>query len=305
MNALEITHLNKTYKNGVVALKNIHLHVAQGEFFGLLGPNGAGKTTTLGIISSLVFKTSGHVSILGIDIDKNFSYAKTFLGIVPQEFNFNIFETPWQILIDQAGFYGVPGKIARVRAEEHLKRLGLWEKRKHASRSLSGGMKRRLMIARALMHNPQILILDEPTAGVDIEVRRDMWNYLQELNKQGKTIILTTHYLEEAESLCKRLAIIDHGEIIEQGLTKDLLQKLNVESFIFDVAKPIHTLPTIPHCEVELPDPHTLIITMPKSVTLNEIFAYFQTQQVDVISMRNKSNRLEELFVNLVNKHAA
>ncbi len=302
-NALTITELHKRYHNGFVALDHIDLEVAQGDFFGLLGPNGAGKTTTIGILTSLVKKTSGSVKIFGIDIDQHFAEAKQYLGVVPQEFNFSIFETPLQILLSQAGYYGVPKKLAKERAEFYLKRLSIWDKRHGASRMLSGGMKRRLMIARALMHEPQLLILDEPTAGVDIELRRQMWQFLKDINQQGKTIILTTHYLEEAESLCKRVAIIDHGKIIEQGETKVLLTKLHIETFVFDIKKIHDSIQADPAITHRVIDENTLEVDIAKTQSINQIVAWLNNQDVTIISMRNKANRLEELFVKLVGKN--
>jgi len=298
MNALEITDLNKVYP-GVQALKDMSLTVEEGDFFALLGPNGAGKSTTIGVISSLVNKTSGQVKVFGYDIDKQLVEAKNQLGLVPQEFNFNQFETVEQIVINQAGFYGVPKALAKERAEKYLTQLDLWNKRHERARSLSGGMKRRLMIARALMHEPKLLILDEPTAGVDIELRRSMWTFLREINRQGVTIILTTHYLEEAEMLCRNIGIINHGELIEHTSMKSLLAKLEVETFILDVA--------LNGCQPELngvtwkmPDNHTLEIDIHKGTALNAVFSQLSAQGIDVLSMRNKANRLEELFVTLV-----
>jgi len=298
--ALEISGLKKIYKGGFQALKGIDLTVEKGDFFALLGPNGAGKSTTIGVITSLVNKTAGKVKVFGVDIDENLEKAKSFLGLVPQEFNFNQFEPLLNILVNQAGYYGVDRKTALQRAEKYLKQLELWDKRHDAGRMLSGGMKRRLMIARALMHEPQVLILDEPTAGVDIEVRRTMWDFLRELNKQGVTIILTTHYLEEAEMLCRNIAIINHGEIVENTDMKSLLAQLDMESFVLDIA------PT--EREIELKDivsrqidDHTLEIDLTKKESLNTIFTQLSQQGVKVLSMRNKSNRLEALFVHLIN----
>ncbi|WNO60517.1 ABC transporter ATP-binding protein [Rheinheimera sp. MMS21-TC3] len=297
--ALDIQQLHKVYKSGTVALKGINLQVQQGEFFALLGPNGAGKSTCIGIISSLVNKTQGSVKVFGHDLDNELEQAKQHLGLVPQEFNFNQFETVLQVVVNQAGYYGVPRKVALQRAEKYLGQLGLWDKRFARSRELSGGMKRRLMIARALMHEPKLLILDEPTAGVDIELRRSMWDFLRQINKQGVTIILTTHYLEEAESLCRNIAIIDHGKIIENTSMKSLLAKLTRETFILDLA--------INPAQIQLDnvswralDDHSIEVDIEKQQGLNAIFNQLSQQQVTVLSMRNKANRLEELFVSLV-----
>lgn len=302
MKALRIQNLKKTYASGHVALKGIDLEVEPGDFFALLGPNGAGKTTTIGIMTSLINKDSGTITIFEHDIDQDFPEAKTFIGVVPQEFNFNIFEKVMDILVNQAGFYGIPRTLALVRAEHYLKKLGLWEKRNHSARMLSGGMKRRLMIARALVHEPKMLILDEPTAGVDIEIRRSMWAFLQEINKQGVTIILTTHYLEEAETLCRKIAIIDKGQIVANTTIKDLLTRLNTETILFDLKDPIFEPPMIPGCDTEVIDETTLSITFPKTFNLNNIFTVLSEKNLEVISMRNKTNRLEELFLQLINK---
>ena len=298
-NALEISGLKKVYKGGFTALKGIDLTVKQGDFFALLGPNGAGKSTTIGVISSLVNKSAGTVKVFGHDIDKELEKAKSFLGLVPQEFNFNQFETLLTILVNQAGYYGVERPIAFKRAEKYLKQLDLWEKRNDAGRMLSGGMKRRLMIARALMHEPQMLILDEPTAGVDIELRRSMWEFLRELNEQGITIILTTHYLEEAEMLCRNIAIIDSGVIVEDTDMKSLLSKLDRETIVFDIEKVTET-PIINEFTSRLIDDHTLEVDIKKSQLINHVFSQLSDQGINVLSMRNKSNRLEELFVSLV-----
>jgi len=303
LSALVIRNLRKTYRNDVEALKGISLEVAAGDFFALLGPNGAGKSTTIGIISSLVNKTAGDVEIFGHDLDRDRVEAKRRVGVVPQEFNFNQFEKVLDILVAQAGFYGIPARQARERAEFYLRKLGLWDKRDSQSRMLSGGMKRRLMIARALVHDPDLLILDEPTAGVDIELRRSMWDFLTELNGQGKTIILTTHYLEEAESLCRRIAIIDHGRIVENTDMKSLLDKLQVETFVLDLAEPLTVVPEIGGMEVRLKDSLTLEVAVPKSSDLNGVFARLAESNISVRSMRNKSNRLEELFVRLVERN--
>tara|TARA_R110002167_G_scaffold32668_3_gene105610 strand:+ start:584 stop:1525 length:942 start_codon:yes stop_codon:yes gene_type:complete len=297
--ALKISGLTKTYKGGFQALKGIDLIVKQGDFFALLGPNGAGKSTTIGIITSLVNKTAGSVAVFGHDIDQELEAAKSFIGLVPQEFNFNQFEPLMKILVNQAGYYGVERKLAVERAEKYLKQLDLWEKRNDAARMLSGGMKRRLMIARALMHEPKMLILDEPTAGVDIELRRSMWGFLRELNEQGITIILTTHYLEEAEMLCRNIAIIDSGIIVENTDMKSLLAKLDVETFVFDL-KPNSAPVALDNLSSRVIDDHTLEVDVNKSQTINAIFVELNKQGLEVLSMRNKSNRLEELFVSLV-----
>ncbi|MFT6419260.1 MAG: ABC-2 type transport system ATP-binding protein [Cognaticolwellia sp.] len=297
--ALEISGLTKTYKGGFQALKGIDLTVNQGDFFALLGPNGAGKSTTIGIITSLVNKTAGKVAVFGHDIDQELEAAKSFIGLVPQEFNFNQFESLMKILVNQAGYYGVERKLALQRAEKYLKQLNLWEKRNDAARMLSGGMKRRLMIARALMHEPKMLILDEPTAGVDIELRRSMWEFLRELNKQGITIILTTHYLEEAEMLCRNIAIIDSGIIVENTDMKSLLAKLDVETFVFDL-KPNSSPTELAGLSSRVIDGHTLEVDVKKTQTINSVFTELNNQGIEVLSMRNKSNRLEELFVGLV-----
>ncbi|KRW60391.1 ABC transporter [Aeromonas allosaccharophila] len=299
MNALEISGLKKTYQGGVEALKGIDLTVKQGDFFALLGPNGAGKSTTIGVISSLVNKSAGKVKVFGYDIDSDLEQAKAQLGLVPQEFNFSQFEKVIQIVTHQAGFYGVPKAEAKIRAEKYLRQLDLWEKRDMPARTLSGGMKRRLMIARALMHEPKLLILDEPTAGVDIEIRRSMWTFLKELNEQGVTIILTTHYLEEAEMLCRNIGIIDKGRLIENTSMKNLLGKLGRETFLLDLA-PDSAVPEVPEFNGRMPDERTLEVDLDKSQSLNSLFEQLSSQQVQVVSMRNKANRLEELFVNLV-----
>jgi ABC-2 type transport system ATP-binding protein len=302
MKALSIQGLTKTYRNGVQALKGIDLEVEEGDFFALLGPNGAGKTTTIGIVTSLVNKTSGRASVFGHDIDTDLEAAKSCIGLVPQEINFNMFETPETILVNQAGFYGIPRPLARERTEKYLKQLQLWDKRKGIARALSGGMKRRLMIARALVHEPQLLILDEPTAGVDIEIRRTMWEFLRQINAAGTTIILTTHYLEEAESLCRNIAIIDGGRIIENDSMASVLRKLQTETFVFNLRQPLAAPPVLPGFELTLSDDHTLEIEVTKAQTLNEIFAALSAQGIEVVSMRNKVNRLEELFIRLVNR---
>lgn len=299
MNALEISGLKKTYQGGVEALKGIDLTVRQGDFFALLGPNGAGKSTTIGVISSLVNKSAGKVKVFGYDIDNQLEQAKAQLGLVPQEFNFSQFEKVSQIVIHQAGFYGVPRAEAKIRAEKYLRQLDLWDKRDMPARTLSGGMKRRLMIARALMHEPRLLILDEPTAGVDIEIRRSMWTFLKELNEQGVTIILTTHYLEEAEMLCRNIGIIDKGRLIENTSMKKLLGKLSRETFMLDLA-PGSAVPNVPEFNGRMQDERTLEVDLDKSQSLNSLFEQLSGQQVQVLSMRNKANRLEELFVSLV-----
>ena len=303
MSALTLRNLTKTYANGVEALKGIDLTVERGDFFALLGPNGAGKSTTIGIVSSLVNKTGGEVTILGHSLDRERELAKQKIGVVPQEFNFSQFEKVFDIVVTQAGFYGIPAPLARERAEKYLRKLGLWDKRKNQARSLSGGMKRRLMIARALVHEPELLILDEPTAGVDIELRRSMWDFLIGLNNEGRTIILTTHYLEEAETLCRRIAIIDHGRIVENTYMKSLLEKLQVETFILDLARPVDRAPELPGFEVHLRDAGTLEVAVPKTQSLNRLFVALAEQDFEVMSMRNKANRLEELFVRLVEQN--
>ena len=300
MPALSIRQLTKTYSNGVEALKGIDLDVEQGDFFALLGPNGAGKTTTIGIITSLVNKTGGHVAVFGHDIDREIAVAKSCIGIVPQEINFNQFESVETILINQAGFYGIPRPVARERAEKYLKQLQLWDRRKSIARTLSGGMKRRLMIARALVHEPRLLILDEPTAGVDIEIRRTMWEFLRETNERGVTIILTTHYLEEAENLCRHVAIIDKGRIIENDRMTNVLRKLQSETFVLNLREPVREAPNLPGFAVVLVDDRTLEVEASKDKSLNDIFVRLAAQGVDVVSMRNKVNRLEELFMRLV-----
>ena len=301
--ALSIKNLRKTYDNQFEALKGIDLDVATGDFFALLGPNGAGKSTTIGIICSLVRKTEGVVTIFGHDIDRDFSIAKQFVGVVPQEFNFNQFEKPIDILVAQAGYYGIKANIALERAEKYLKQLGLWERRNEISRTLSGGMKRRLMIARALIHEPQLLVLDEPTAGVDIELRRSMWEFLKEINDQGTTIILTTHYLEEAESLCRNIAIIDHGTIVKNTSMKALLKQLDRETFILDVREELTECPTLEGYPLTLADGHSIEVDVTKGQSMNEIFIELSSQNIHVISMRNKANRLEELFFDMVEKN--
>ncbi|MCL1066033.1 ABC transporter ATP-binding protein [Shewanella olleyana] len=301
-NALVIENLQKTYKSGVKAVKGISLTVEQGDFFALLGPNGAGKSTTIGVISSLVQKSSGSVKVFDYDIDKSLERAKMCIGLVPQEFNFNQFETVLQIVVNQAGYYGVTRDVALVRAEKYLGQLDLWEKRNSQARALSGGMKRRLMIARALMHEPKLLILDEPTAGVDIELRRSMWEFLKDINSQGVTIILTTHYLEEAEMLCRNIGIIDQGMLVECTTMKSLLSKLNMETYILDLRHNIDTAPDLGSIKCRLIDGHTLEIDIVKENNINDVFTSLTQANIEVISMRNKANRLEELFVELVKK---
>ena len=300
MQALSIRNLTKTYANGVTALKGIDLDVQQGDFFALLGPNGAGKTTTIGIITSLVNKSGGSVSVFGHDIDREIGAAKSCIGIVPQEINFNQFEPVETILVNQAGFYGIPRPVARERTVRYLKQLQLWDKRRATARTLSGGMKRRLMIARALVSEPRLLILDEPTAGVDIENRRSMWEFLRETNERGVTIILTTHYLEEAESLCRHVAIIDKGRIIENDLMSNVLRKLQSETFVLNLREAVRTPPVLPGFVATLVDERTLEIEVSKDRNLNDIFVRLASQGIDVVSMRNKVNRLEEQFMRLV-----
>jgi ABC-2 type transport system ATP-binding protein len=300
MKALSLRQLSKTYRNGVHALKGIDLDVEQGDFFALLGPNGAGKTTAIGIIASLVNKTAGQVQVFGQDIDTDLEAAKACLGLVPQEINFNQFEKVSTILVNQAGFYGIPRGVARERMEVWLRKLQLWEKRDAVSRSLSGGMKRRLMIARALIHEPKLLILDEPTAGVDIEVRRSMWEFLRQLNDDGTTIILTTHYLEEAENLCRNIAIIDEGRIIEHDRMATVLRKLHSEVFVLNLRQPLAAAPELPGYAVKLADDGSIEVEVTKAQNLNEIFAALSVRGIEVVSMRNKANRLEELFMRLV-----
>ena len=304
--ALSISGLRKTYDNGVEALKGVSLDVAPGDFYALLGPNGAGKSTLIGIVSSLVNKTAGTVRVSGIDLDADRDAAMRQIGLVPQELNFNMFEKPLDICVNYAGFYGIPRREALARAEAVLKDAHLWDKADKMSRTLSGGMKRRLMIARAMMTAPRLLILDEPTAGVDIEIRRGMWKTLKEINAAGTTIILTTHYLEEAESLCRNLAIIDRGTIVEQGPMKSLLAKLDVEGFLFDIDGALPgVLPAIEGATLLATDDHTLDLDMPRAMDLNRVFAAFDAAGIRVRSMRTKTNRLEELFVRMTSKPGA
>ena len=303
--ALSLKNLHKTYKGGFIALKGIDLEVQRGDFFALLGPNGAGKSTTIGIIATLINKTSGAVKIFDHDLGSRPGVAKKMLGLVPQEFNFSQFDRVQEILINQAGYFGIPKKAAIERSEHYLKKLSIWDKRDEETRRLSGGMKRRLMIARAMMHEPPLLILDEPTAGVDIEIRRSMWAYLQEINRKGTTIILTTHNLEEAENLCRNIAIIDQGKIVRNTSMKKLLATLNTETFVVDLAKPLQSQPTIPNFAVILIDPYTLEIEVEKACSLNRLFSELDKQNIEVTSLRNKYNRLEELFLTLVNDNKA
>jgi ABC-2 type transport system ATP-binding protein len=300
VSALSIRNLAKTYANGFQALKGISLEVQEGDFYALLGPNGAGKSTTIGIVCSLITKTSGKVHIFGEDIDQDFAHAKRMLGLVPQEFNFNVFEPVEEILVNQAGYFGIERKTAFRRAEQYLKQLGLWEKRRQQARDLSGGMKRRLMIARALVHRPRLLILDEPTAGVDIEIRRSMWRFLRELNQSGTTIILTTHYLEEAESLCRNIGIIDEGELIESTSMKQLLSQLQMETFVLDLKAPLSKVPRLSQDCLRLLDEHTLEADITRERSINFLFEELSRHNVEVLSMRNKTNRLEQLFVHML-----
>ena len=301
MKALEINNLSKIYQNNVKALDNINLNVKQGDFFALLGPNGAGKSTTISIICDLTKKTSGLIKIFGYDIDKEIDNAKSCIGIVPQEINFSQFETCLEIVVNQGGFYGIHRSLALERAEKYLRKLDLWDKRNERSRNLSGGMKRRLMIARSLVHEPKMLILDEPTAGVDVELRRSMWDFLIDINQQGVTIVLTTHYLEEAESLCKNIAIIDQGKIVENSSMKELLSRLNKETFIFDLAEPMKKSPLLEGFNINLIDDTTIEVEINRTRNLNELFNLFAKVNINIKSMRNKRNRLEELFINLLN----
>ena len=298
--ALEINQLHKAYENGFVALKGISLKVAQGDFFALLGPNGAGKSTTLGVVSSLVNKTSGSVKVFGHDLDIEVSQAKCMMGVVPQEFNFNMYEKVEDVIVQQAGYYGIARDEAIRRAEQLLTQLGLWDKRFEASRTLSGGMKRRLMIARALVHQPKLLILDEPTAGVDIELRRSMWEFLTRINEQGTTIILTTHYLEEAESLCRNIAIIDQGKIIKDSPMRELLKTINTETIVLDLQQPLLHAPKVEGYRLLIVNNTHIEVTLSQGQDINTVFVALSAVGIKVTSMRNKTNRLEELFVNLV-----
>jgi len=304
MYALEVNNLTKTYANGVQALKGISLNVEEGDFFALLGPNGAGKSTLIGIMSSLVNTSSGEVKIFGTSVQQQRSKAMSYIGLVPQELNFNQFEKPLEIIVNQAGYYGIGRKVALERAEKYLKQLQLWEKHDKPSRVLSGGMKRRLMIARAMVNEPKLLILDEPTAGVDIEIRRSMWEFIRQINENGTTVILTTHYLEEAEELCRNIAIIDHGEIIQNSDMKSLLATLDIETFVLDLQEPLPEVPLIDGMEFKLRDSFTLEVAVPKLKSLNALFCELENSGVHVMSMRNKANRLEELFLRLVEKGA-
>ena len=300
--ALEIKDLKKVYAGGTEALKGISLNVKEGDFYALLGPNGAGKSSTIGIIGTLVTKTSGSVKIFDADIDNNVAIAKSMLGVVSQEINFSQFEKVLDIVTTQAGFYGIKKSIAEPKVEEMLKRLGLWDKRNDQARTLSGGYKRRLMIAKALIHDPKLLILDEPTAGVDIELRREMWSFLKEINENGTTIILTTHYLEEAEQLCRNIGIIDHGEIVADTSMKDLLSKLDVQGFVMDLDKPLDKEPTVEGFELKLEDSSTLVAAVNKDKSINSLFDELSKLGIKVKSMRNESNRLEELFIEMIKK---
>ena len=302
MSALTIRNLTKTYANGVQALKGIDLQVEKGDFFALLGPNGAGKSTTIGVISSLVNKTGGEVSIFGYSLDTERALAKQKIGVVPQELNFNQFEKVFDIVVTQAGFYGIPASLARQRAEKYLRKLGLWDKRKNQARSLSGGMKRRLMIARAMMTRPRLLILDEPTAGVDIEVRRAMWSFLRETNAAGTTIILTTHYLEEAESLCRNIGIINHGQLAERAEMRALLRRAHHETFVLDLDDDLPETPVVEGFEIRRAGPHMIEVTIGRDAGLNELFRGLDALGLRVASMRNRENRLEQLFVDMVQK---
>jgi ABC-2 type transport system ATP-binding protein len=300
--ALEISDLKKTYPGGTEALKGISFAVEEGDFYALLGPNGAGKSSTIGIIGSLVTKTAGKVKIFGIDVDEALALAKTMLGVVSQEINFSGFEKVIDIVVTQAGFYGIPKSIALPKVEKMLKRLSLWDKRNDQARTLSGGYKRRVMIAKALIHEPKLLILDEPTAGVDIELRREMWTFLKEINENGTTIILTTHYLEEAEQLCRNIGIIDGGLIVENTSMRNLLSRLNVQGFVFDLESPLDETPEIEGFPLKLEDPLTLVVAVNKERSINALFAELSSLGIKVNSMRNESNRLEELFIEMVKK---
>lgn len=300
MKALSIRNLKKTYANGLVAVKGIDLDVEEGDFFALLGPNGAGKSTTIGIISSLVNASSGTVQIFGADLKRNKQLAKSYIGLVPQEVNFNQFETARNIVMNQAGYYGMPRKEALKQTERCLKLMHLWDQRNTVSRRLSGGMKRRVMIARAMVHQPKLLILDEPTAGVDIEIRRSMWATMKQVNEQGTTIILTTHYLEEAESLCRNIAIINQGEIVEHTDMQSLLARLDEEHFVCDVKTPLTQVDYIPGYTIEVLNPMQISISVPKALGLNQLFAGLSAQKIEVVSLKNKSNRLEQLFLDLI-----
>ncbi|MGC9456944.1 MAG: ABC transporter ATP-binding protein [Halothiobacillaceae bacterium] len=300
MAAIEIRDLRKTYCNGTEALKGIDLTIEAGDFFALLGPNGAGKSTTIGVLCSLVNKTGGTVEVFGHDLDRARASVKSLIGIVPQEFNFNVFEPVEEIVINQGGFYGMTRRRARERAAQLLRQLGLWDKRREMARALSGGMKRRLMIARALVHDPRLLILDEPTAGVDIELRRGMWQFLTEINEAGTTIVLTTHYLEEAESLCRNIAIIDEGRIVEHASMRNLLERLSQETFVLYADRPVESLPPLPALDARLVDDQTIEVDLDRSQSLTEVFEALNAAGIRVGRMRNKANRLETLFLKLV-----
>jgi len=302
MYALKVSELRKTYRGGHVALRGIDLEVEEGDFFALLGPNGAGKSTAIGIISSLVTKSSGRVEVFGHDLDRAPEEVKRCIGLVPQEFNFNQWEPVEEIVINQAGYYGIPRREATERAERMLRQLELWDRRRTMARALSGGLKRRLMIARALVHEPRLLILDEPTAGVDIEIRRSMWTFLQELNRNGTTIILTTHYLEEAESLCRNIAIINHGDIVERSRMSVLLNRLHVEIFVLNLKAPVEETPELPGYEVRHIDETTLEVQVTREQGLNRLFQRLTEEGVEVVSMRNKQNRLEQLFIDMIDR---
>ncbi len=302
MYALEVQSLKKTYPNGVEALKGVDLRVREGDFFALLGPNGAGKSTLIGIVSSLVNATSGDARVFGASVHGERSRAMSYIGLVPQELNFNQFEKPFEIVVNQAGYYGIPKNVAGERAERYLKQLQLWDKAFQPSRSLSGGMKRRLMIARAMVNEPRLLILDEPTAGVDIEIRRSMWEFITGINESGTTVILTTHYLEEAESLCRNIAIIDHGRIVENTDMKSLLAQLDVETFVLDLRESIDASPSVDGMDIEMMDERTIVASLSKQKSLNTLFAELDRLGIHVLSMRNKANRLEELFMRLVER---
>ena len=304
MHALELKQLRKSYPNGIEALSGIDLSVTQGDFFALLGPNGAGKTTAIGIVTSLVNKTSGSVSVFGYDLDRQREAAKACIGVVPQEANLNVFEKCWNILVNQAGYYGVPRSVARRRAEKYLKELHLWDRRDEIARTLSGGMKRRLMIARALVHHPRLLILDEPTAGVDIEIRRSMWDLMTEINTDGMTIILTTHYLHEAESFCRNIAIIDEGHIIENDTMANVVRKLKREVFVLTLVESLQNPPILPGYQVQLRNEHEIEVQVEQEQGLNALFEVLSSQSLHVASMRTRANRLEELFLRLVDDKA-
>lgn len=301
--AVSISNLCKTYETGVEALSGVDLEVEQGDFFALLGANGAGKSTAIGVLCSLVIKSAGSVRIFDIDIDRDFARARRNIGVVPQEVNFNNFERALNIVVTQAGYYGVPQRVALQRAEKYMRLLDLWDKRNTQAMELSGGMKRRLLVVRALLHEPRLLILDEPTAGVDIELRRLMWDFLRELNRSGVTIILTTHYLEEAENLCRRLAIIDHGKIVRQGGMREVLDLLTMQTFLLDSRKPLTEAPEVPDCQVQLRDAHTLEVTVDRRHSLNRVFQALSQSDVEIDSIRPRTNRLEELFLRLTAKN--